>query len=224
MHHVLPRPGTRAHTAFTASSLMIGLGVLMVSATPAVWASPHGTVIRVEEDWVLVLNQPDDAVTAPQFHTVMSPFGSLDAVFAQVTWNYRELPDFTAGGLQIQAWNGGSFIVERSFGSNKMSDKAETVSWTQELETNGSQLSFTIRDGQSTTWGSFGYPANNMKIQGTFGITDLNGYDPDMSSGYSGISFGSNRVQKLVLNEVRYYDASGLLWVDSAPRVVFQLN
>ena len=124
MHHVLPRPRTRAHTAFTASSLTIGLAALMVSATPAVWAAPAGTVIRVEEDWVLVLNQPNDMVTAPQFHTVMSPFGSLDAVFAQVTWNYRELPDFTAGGLQMQAWNGNSFIVERSFGSNKMSETA----------------------------------------------------------------------------------------------------
>ena len=38
------------------------------------------TVIQVEEDWVLVLNEPDEAIDAPQFHTMMSPFGDAESL------------------------------------------------------------------------------------------------------------------------------------------------
>ena len=47
-------------------------------------------VIRVEEDWILVVNEPDYAVDSPQFHTVMSPDNHIDSYYAQVTWNYKE--------------------------------------------------------------------------------------------------------------------------------------
>jgi len=55
-------------------------------------AQPPESIMRVEEDWVLV--EPDGDVLAPQFHTLMSPFIHLDSFYAQVTWNYWELPEF----------------------------------------------------------------------------------------------------------------------------------
>ena len=58
-------------------------------------------VVRVEEDWMLVLNEPDGNVDSPQFHTVMSPFSDASSFFAQVLWNYRETPDFVTGGVQL---------------------------------------------------------------------------------------------------------------------------
>ena len=51
---------------------------------------PTQSVLRVEEDWKLVLLEPDGLQNAPQFHSVMSPSGDLDSLYAQVTWNYRE--------------------------------------------------------------------------------------------------------------------------------------
>jgi hypothetical protein len=224
MRQYLSRPRAYRHAAFTCLTLAVAIGAIGLTMSTPSWAGAPEPVVRVEEDWELVLNEPDDSVTAPQFHTVMSPLGNLDSRFAQVTWNYRELPDFIAGGLQIQAWNREVLLIGKSFGSNKMSNTAETVSWTQVLETNENQLSFTIKNGNSTTWGVFGYPANNMKVQGTAGVSNLNAYSPDLSAGSSGISFGSNRVKKFVLARVRYYGPSGLLFEDTTPRVVFELD
>ena len=79
------------------------------------------------EDWELILTTPDAAVDAPQFHTYMSPFAHDSSLFAQVTWNYRELPSMLAGGLQVQGWNGENFLTKKSIGTNKLSTGAETV-------------------------------------------------------------------------------------------------
>jgi len=196
-------------------------GVLLTIA-PTSRATPIDPVVRVEEDWELVLNQPNGAVTAPQFHTIMSPYGNLDSLFAQVTWNYRELGTFNGGGMQMQGWNGEVSIVERSFLTEPMSNAAETVRWTQTLETNGTQMTFLISNGQSTTWGTFGYPGNNMKINASIELPTLNTYSTDVSVQSSGISFGTNRVERLAIREVRWYGPSGLLSVDTTPHVLFE--
>jgi hypothetical protein len=175
----------------------------------------------VEEDWELVLNEPGDALTAPQFHTVLSPFGNTDSFLAQVTWNYREVPDFASGGLQIEAWNGETLVRDKSFGGSKLSTTAETIRWTQSLTTDGTNLSFIITNGDSTTWGTFGYPAQNMKVQGAANLPSLDSYSPDVSVSNSCITFGSNRVVALRIKEVRRYGSSGLLSRDQTPRVVF---
>ena len=187
-------------------------------------AGPTEPVVRVEEDWELVLDEPSDSLTAPQFHTVLSPVGDLESIFAQVTWNYREIPDFAPGGLQIQAWNGETLFREKSFGGNKLSTTAETITWTQSLETDGSILSFTVTNGQSTTWGTFGYPGQNMKVQGTANLPNLNTYNTDVTVNNSCVSFGSNRVISLVVTEVRRYGPSGLLSKDTTRRVVSELE
>ena len=78
--------------------VVIWVVVILALAIPTAAADqPQDPVVRVEQDWRLVLNEPDNAVLAPQFHTVMSPFGHLDSFYAQVTWNYQELPDFDEG-------------------------------------------------------------------------------------------------------------------------------
>ena len=219
-----PVRGLRIGFSATSWGIVTAMGLavcLLPSASEADYSEP---VVGVQEDWVLVLYEPNDALTAPQFYTVMSPFGHLDSMFAQVTWNYRELPDFSSGGLQIQGWNGESLLTAKSFDSQKLSTSAETVTWTQTLQTDGTKVSFAIHNGQSTTWGSFGYPAQNMKIQGAASLPNLNGYNPNFSAAKSGVSFGSNRVGSLKIVEVRYYGPSGLLGVDTSPKVVFELD
>lgn len=181
-------------------------------------------VLRIEEDWKLVLDDPGEHLHAPQLHTVMSPFGHLHSLFAQVTWNYQEFPEFVPGGLQIQAWSGEDRQFEKDFESEKLSTLAETITWTQVLETDGNQVSFVLTNGQSTTWGTFGYPAQNMRISGSANLANLNGYRTSESVKNSGITFGSNRVQTLVITEVRGYGPGGLLFVNSTPNVVFQMD
>ena len=201
--------------------VVIWVVVILALAIPtAATDQPQDPVVRVEQDWRLVLNEPDDAVLAPQLHTVMSPLGHLDSFYAQVTWNYRELPDFEEGGLQIQAWDGEECTIQGSFGAEGLSTTAETISWTQVLETDGATLSFKITNGQSTTWGSFGGP--HMEVRGNAALPNLNGYSTGVSLGHSVVTYGGNRVQLLVITEVRRYGADGLLDVDSAPKIVFQ--
>jgi len=185
---------------------------------PGPFAEP---VIRVEEDWKLVLNEPDGSVDSPQFHTIMSPYTDVDSFYAQVLWNYRETPDFTAGGVQLQSYAGESLIRRRSMEFGQLSTSAETITWTQTLTTDGVALTFDVTNGQSTTWGTFG---TNMRISSDANLPDLSGYSPDVSAHESCVTYGGNRVDLLVITEVRYYGASGVLGVDNTPRVVFQLD
>ena len=78
-----------------------------------------------------------------------------------------------------------------------------------------------MSDGQSNTWGVFG---KDMRLDDSADLSDLGGYSSEFSTKQSGVTYGSNRVDKLVIKEVRRYGASGLLSVDSTPKVVFELN
>jgi hypothetical protein len=178
-------------------------------------------VIRVEEDWKLVLNQPDGDVDSPQFHTIMSPYTDVDSFYAQVLWNYRETPDFTSGGVQLQSYEGDTLIRRKSMEYGQLSTTTETVTWTQSLTTDGVALSFDVTDGESVTWGTFG---KDMRISSDANLSDLSSYSPDVSAHESCVTYGGNRVNLLVITEVRYYGESGLLGVDVTPRVVFELE
>jgi hypothetical protein len=179
----------------------------------------HDPVIRVEEDWQLVLNDPDVDCESPQFHTMMSPYSGTDALYFQVTWNYRELEVFTPGGLQLQVWNGSQDFAELNVGEHPLSRSAEAVSWTQRLEVDGAHAVFSIDAGYSQSWGSFG--GESMTVRTSRPIRAITRYSPETSVRNSWISYGDNRVERLVLREVRYYSADGLVARDNFERVVF---
>lgn len=178
-------------------------------------------VIRVEEDWKLILNEPDDGVDSPQFHTVMSPYGDVDSTYAQVLWNYRETPDYREGGVQLQCYDGDYLLRRRSIEYGQLSTRAEAITWTQALETTGLEIIFEVFNGSSDTWGSFGH---DMRISSEVSVAGLSNYDPKVSQENSCITYGSNRVDKLVITEVRYYGEDGLIAVESAERVVFDIE
>jgi len=187
-------------------------------------AQPTEPVLRVEEDWLLVLGIPDGAVVSPQFHSAMSPYGHVDSIYAQATWNYRSEPDFDPGGLQVQVWDGDALLKSKNVVEEPMDSDAETITWTQVMETDGEFLLFGVLDGSSTSWGTFG--GWETTIVGRKYIPDLSGYSTSVSVANSWITYGSNRVEKLVITEVRYYgeDDDDPLWVDTAPKVVFEAD
>lgn len=195
------------------------LGVFATAALIPIEAAAPVTepVLRVEEDWELVVNEPDGDATSPQFHTVMSPFGHVDSFHAMTLWNYRETPDFVPGGVQLHSYNGETLVRMRSIESGSLSTTAETITWTQSLETDGTTLTFSITDGNSTTWGTFG---RDMNISSSANLSQLNDYDPSTSMLNSCITYGANRVESFKIKRVRYYGASGLLYVDPVDREV----
>jgi hypothetical protein len=209
------------------------LGVFLLSAAPTADAQtlslnlPGGLVARVEEDWSVSVNQPDATLAAPQFSTQMarSPWASR---FCNLHLNSVDFPSFNLGGVQTQSWHGSTNLaVVTSPDANIMSTPYELVTWTQYLrvDTASNQLMFGVGTLQpntpgssSTTWGDF----SGMEVAVSGGSKLLDAYDPNYSVQNSGITFGSTRVDSMVLVAVRYYDAAGnLLSTDSTPRVVF---
>jgi hypothetical protein len=183
---------------------------------------PQPDVVRVEEDWSLQLNVPGDEVDAPQFFTVMSPLNQLNSAYAQFLWNYRELPEFVSGGLQVQGWLDEEDVDIREAADGSLSQDAETVTWTQRMETNGSLVKFRVVQGQSPTWGAFGGQSTEVVVAEA--MPNLNQYSPQASKSNSGVSYGSNRVSLLVIQEVRRYSVDGLVSRDTQPVVVFRLK
>ena len=59
-----------------------------------------GTVMRVEEDWALVVAEPDIDNNSPQVTCVISPL-SMASGYAAFDINYRTQPNYAAGGLQL---------------------------------------------------------------------------------------------------------------------------
>lgn len=204
-----------------ATLLVAGAGSLSLLGLPPERAISQSVepVIRIEEDWTLVLNEPDDNVDSPQFHTIMAPYSTYASNYAQVLWNYRETPEFVSGGVQLQSYEADRMTRARSMEFRKLDTNAETITWTQRLETDGVALTFEVDNGASETWGSFG---KDMRLSSDAHLPDLGSYDPEFSVQNSGVTYGSNRVDLMVITQVRYYGPSGLLSVDPTTRVVFE--
>ncbi len=182
------------------------------------------TVTRVEEDWELVVATPDTNSVAPQVTCVFSPVGNINSLYAALELNHQSVPDFVPGGLQLQIWEGEIHRHTRKYpNASVMSSSGETVRWTQCMELKDGTLTFEVRNGGSSTWGSFG-GQGYLKATAATGLTSLNGYDPSVSVNNSGIGYASNRVQSLVIKRVRVYTASGLLFEDNTAREVYSSN
>lgn len=207
-------------TAGIASAILLGFPLASFGTSGGDTAP---VPVRVEEDWELDLNEPEREVCSPQFHTVMSPYGTLNALYFQVTWNYRELPDVAEGGLQLQVWGGQDSFASRDAGEGFLSHDAETVTWTSVLSTDSSHVTYSIENGFSTSWGSFGGEA--MRVRTARPLSSLSGYSTDVTAANSWITFGSNRVNRLRIKEIRTYAGDGtLLSRNVSERVIYQYS
>jgi hypothetical protein len=182
------------------------------------------SLVRVEEDWSLSVNQPDESLGAPQVSTQMAraPWAGH---FCNLHLNSTDLPTFAVGGVQLQAWNGSTNVnVLTSPNSATLATSNELITWTQYLRVDSTTLYFGIGTAQpgvagasSQTWGDF----SGMEITVPESRPRLDSYDPSYSVNNSGVTFGSNRVDSFTLVQVRYYYSDGSVVTDSTPRVVY---
>lgn len=198
-------------------------GVFLVVAGWAAMASAQvAAVVRVEEDWELVVATPDPGSAGPQVTCTISPRADLAGVYGTFEINHRSLPNFQPGGLQVQTWNGDQPLGQSpSPTSGVMSTSGETVRWTQVMRLSEGRVVFEVVSGSSTTWGSFG-GQGYLKLAVPTSLTNLNAYSPEVSVRNSGVGFAGNRVQSLVLKRVRYQLSNGMVLEDGTPRVVHQ--
>lgn len=190
----------------------------MLVAWPA-WATD---IVRIEEDWELVVSNPDPTIFAPQVTATISPVGDLSGYYSVFDLNLRNQPVYEAGGMQLQVWNGSSPVATRKSGvGTLLHDYDETVSWTQVMSVQDGLLHFSIVDGSSSTWGGFG-SNGALSVDVENELTNLNQYSVDVSVANSGIGFAANRVESLILKAVRAYSETELVAEDTNPRVVYQ--
>ena len=200
--------------------LLLALVITLVAWVPAMATDPADPIVRVEEDWELVVGTPDAYTSAPQVTCVMSPRDNTLLGHATFVLNHQSLPVFAAGGLQLQSWIDELPISDRKFpNADVMSTSSETVTWTQKMTLDGRSLEYDIVSGTSTTWGTFG-GEGYLKFSMLTVLEDLDGYDPAVSAANSGVGYAGNRVQSLVLKRVRRYTASGAVLLDETPRTV----
>lgn len=200
--------------------LVLTLMLFDGSPRPGWTQSPLPAFDKVEEDWVLVIREPDPTGLGPQITTTMrAQPGDDSAPFIVFNLNYRDHPAFVAGGLQVQAWYNNAVLTSATRESDLLRTLNEQITWTQRMEVHSGSLVYKIVSGESTTWGKFG-EGNNLGVAYTTALNALPDYSPDDSVTQSGVGWQSNRVEEMTLVQVRYYQGTTLVATDTTPRSV----
>jgi len=221
MRSVLCQRGLGKHISSVGGIAVVTcmIGLLAVNAQ-----NPTIQIVRVEEDWELHIGTSHPGTAAPQVTCSISPFSHLNGVHAAFDLNHQSQPNFSAGGMQLQIWDGEYALEDTRFRDFELlSTDDETIKWTQVMELNGGTLRFRIEDGESTTWGEFDH-SDNLQLLVPTDLENLNSYHPDISVANSGVGYASNRVHCLILKRVRCYTSTGDVYVDSTERVGHTLD
>jgi hypothetical protein len=201
--------------------------VLVAGGSIALAQSASPPPDQVEEDWQVVIAEPDPLGVGPQVTMIMSPTSDPSAAFFTFYMNYRDDPSWMPGGLQVKAYGAvpgpgqsAPLVSSATQGDQVCQTSGETITWTQRLGLSSGTLSFDIANGQSTTWGKFGQGQGNQSLSVSSTLTDLSSYKPDYSVSKSGVSWQANRATSMTLLQVRYYSGGKLISTDTTPRTV----
>lgn len=200
------------------------VATLVFSSISANVAMAQSEIVRIEEDWELVVAKPDSNSTAPQITCVTSPFSHVNSIHVTFEINHQSFPTYQPGGLSLQLWDGENPLdAHRHQNDLALANSNEVIRWTQVLRLNDGYLIFEINSGTSKTWGNFGGEGYLLTVEKS-SMKDLCEYDPAMSVKNSGVGFAANRVTSLKLTEVRKLAKSGHTWKDTNVRVIHAKN
>lgn len=183
-------------------------------------------IMKVEEDWVLDIANPDPEADCPQIITVFGPSDPTIGTHAVVELNHGTLPDFSEGGMQLSVWWGDWLIgYRRQHAPAELYYAIERLTYTTVTEVQNNRLKLFVANGESLTWGEFGDDGtSSMKVELLTERANLNEWNPDHSINHSRVTYGANRVNKYVRSEIRYYTESGLHYTDSNESVIHRLT
>lgn len=176
-------------------------------------------IVRVEEDWLVYVKNPDPDADSPQIVNVITPTGSTDGIFGLVELNHSSAPSFRGGGHQIQSWQGEHSVTQLVTQENALlSRDYDKVEYTVAMELDGEFINFELRNGKSRTWGHFAKQGIVAPV--ARGEIDMTNYDPQMSVDNTTINVGAHRVEVMYQTAVRYYSVRGLEHTDDTNRVI----
>ena len=202
-----------------AGAILIACGAFVTGAARAQTGPPSG-VDQIEEDWQVVIGTPSVEEAGPQITTTISPVGDNTQFFVALNLNYQDSP-YQAGGYQVEAWNGNTLMANcPSSKWAQLNTSGETITWTQSMWISNGWLSYMMKNGNSTTWGTFGWAGDWSMFGMPFSPSSLDSYKPAVSVANSGASWQANRVQSMTLVRVRYYSGGALVYTDSTPRSI----
>lgn len=198
----------------------------LLAIIPAVGAARAPSIAieavdRVEEDWELVVEQPDLTSEGPQITTVMSTTGDRSGMFVAFNLNYRDQPAYEPGGLEVVGYEGEVVVASSPSQTQRLETPNETITWTQRFSVDAGELRYQIDHGASTTWGRFGQDAGvHLAVTFPQAGVGLAGYTPEASIANSGVGWQPNRVSRMSLKQVRYYSGGNLIALDPTPREI----
>lgn len=181
-------------------------------------------IVRVEEDWILEILNPDAEESSPQLITAMSSTDRLADVHALFEINHRTLPEFRDGGVGIQLWSGDTNLdVRPAPFYSELATPGETITFTMRLEITDGRVEFSVPHANSPTWGNFG-GHGYLKTGASTTQTSLSLYSPAVSVKNSRVGFAKHRVKRYGILRTRYYTHNNvLLSTDETDRMVHVL-
>jgi hypothetical protein len=180
-------------------------GIILVAATPV--AAQTSKILKIEEHWELQVGGPDADRSAPQATMVMSPSDNLDSLYFLFTLNHQSDPEYQAGGMQVQLWDGDTAVEAAGSDAGTLDQANDVISWVQRLKVDGGNLTFEVVDGTSSSWGAFG--GGSLSLSTPTSLDSLNGYRPAVSIAESQVGYAGNRVQALILKRLVWVTDDG---------------
>ena len=188
---------------------IIGFFVMLSLAPCLAQSSAAESWVRIEEDWELVVGEPDTSINSPQLTVYYTPSAQSPEIYFQVQLNHAADESFLGGGFRVAAVQSDERVDEALSGTRAMiSYTGDTIRWTNVMAVVGDEILFAIKNGTSQSWGEFGGPEYLLRMQ-RHHVSDFSDYSPEQSVSDIDFGYGRNRVQSLVLKRVRAYRADG---------------
>ncbi len=187
--------------ATVAACITLGL-----STTKSAAAEPW---VKVEEDWVLRLNEPDSETNSPQLTVYLTPNSNEPLSYFQVQLNHAADRDFLGGGFRVAAISN-DVSVDQALSSTRaaFTKDGDEIRWTSVMVVTDTEILFAIKNGTSQAWGDFGGPDYLVRMNADQ-TNDFSQYAPQFSINNLDIGLGRNRVQSLKLQRVRAFREDG---------------
>lgn len=180
----------------------IALGVVSISMTTLV--AQDRQLIKVEEDWEVLITEADEDASSPQIINIISPTQDLTGIYGMIELNHSTFPSFAEGGLQLQARRGEQLTTARDYASGQtLRHNYDRLKYTVALRKFDDIMILAVKNVASKSWGNLkndvmllAFPSENF---------NLNDYSPDFSATASSVHVGAHRVASMYMTKSRKY-------------------